>query len=250
MNYNMEATKILSVANLLGKVLLMSGAETYRVENAITTVCKRFGLTSESFATITCIISSAKKENGETVTEVSRIYSLSNNMNKINQINTIIININEYDLPSLEMEIKKIQEQTVHKERFLIPAYFFAAAFFALLFKGSFKDFIVAGLGGIIIYFMLKISNKLEVNNFFINTLGGFTITIFVGLVKKTGIIQNSSYATIGILMLLVPGLALTNAIRDLINGDLIAGLSRTVEALLIGAALAIGTGLALSIIF
>lgn len=250
MNYDAQATKILSIANLLGKVLLMSGAETYRVENSITAVCNRFGLNSESFATITCIISSVKKESGETITEVSRIYNLSNNMNKINQINAIIMNIDKYDLITLENEIKKIQKQVVYRNRILITSYFFAAAFFALLFKGNFKDFIVAGLGGVIIYIMVKASNKLKVNNFFINTLGGFTVTIFAALAKKTGLVENSSYATIGILMLLVPGLALTNAIRDLINGDLIAGISRTVEALLIGAALAIGTGLALAIIF
>ena len=57
---------------------------------------------------------------------------------------------------------------------------------------------------------------------------------------------NNPSYSAIGALMLLVPGLALTNAIRDLINGDLIAGTSRMVEAALVGSALAIGTGFAL----
>lgn len=49
--------------------------------------------------------------------------------------------------------------------------------------------------------------------------------------------------------MLLVPGIALTNAIRDLVAGDLLSGISRAVEAFLVGAALAIGTGFALFIL-
>ena len=93
---------------------------------------------------------------------------------------------------------------------------------------------------------MAKYANKLKLNNFFINTLGGFLITILSILATKVGIVSNASYSAIGTLMLLVPGLALTNAIRDLINGDLIAGTSRTVEAALVGSALAIGTGFAL----
>ena len=125
-------------------------------------------------------------------------------------------------------------------------AYFFAAAFFAILFDGKFNDFLVAGLGGIVIFYMAKYANKLKLNNFFINTLGGFLITILSILATKIGIVSSASYSAIGTLMLLVPGLALTNAIRDLINGDLIAGTSRTVEAALVGSALAIGTGFAL----
>ena len=43
--------------------------------------------------------------------------------------------------------------------------------------------------------------------------------------------------------MLLVPGLALTNSVRDIIEGQLISGLTKASEALLIGISIAIGTG-------
>lgn len=57
----------------------------------------------------------------------------------------------------------------------------------------------------------------------------------------RMGVIQTPSHASIGTIMLLVPGLVLTNAIRDLVSGDLISGLSRAAEAL-VGSALGIGT--------
>lgn len=50
--------------------------------------------------------------------------------------------------------------------------------------------------------------------------------------------------------MLLVPGLAITNAIRDTMAGDLVAGLTRSAEAFLIALAIAIGTGVVLSFWF
>jgi uncharacterized membrane protein YjjP (DUF1212 family) len=43
--------------------------------------------------------------------------------------------------------------------------------------------------------------------------------------------------------MPLVPGLAITNAVRDLMGGDLVSGLSKGAEALL--TAFAIGAGIA-----
>ncbi|MCI5725582.1 MAG: threonine/serine exporter family protein [Fusobacterium gastrosuis] len=250
MNHDKHVMRIISTANFLGKVLLMSGAETHRVEQSISKVCQRFGLRSESFVTTTCVLTSAKKQNGEIVTELNRVYNLSNNLNKIDKIHTIVLNIENYDLEALESEIKKIQSESIYRSYIILISYFFAAAFFALLFKGSFLDAIVAGFGGAFIFYMMRFASKIKVNNFFINTLGGFIVTIFAAFVKKINIIENASYSTIAILMLLVPGLALTNAIRDLINGDFIAGNSRMVEAFLIGGALAIGTGFGLAIAY
>ncbi len=48
--------------------------------------------------------------------------------------------------------------------------------------------------------------------------------------------------------MLLVPGLVITNAIRDTIAGDLLSGLSRTLEAIMIAGAIAIGAAFSFKI--
>ena len=52
----------------------------------------------------------------------------------------------------------------------------------------------------------------------------------------------------IGALMALVPGIAFTNAMRDIMAGDMVAGISKGAEALLIGAAIALGTALGLGV--
>ncbi len=49
--------------------------------------------------------------------------------------------------------------------------------------------------------------------------------------------------------MTLVPGVALTNGIRDLISGELIAGSAKMMEALFIAIALAFGVGIVLQIV-
>ena len=47
---------------------------------------------------------------------------------------------------------------------------------------------------------------------------------------------------TISTLMVLVPGMALTNAMREIMAGDIISGLSRAADSILTAAAIAIGT--------
>lgn len=130
MQYDNLVMKVLSTANTIGKILLTSGAETYRVEKAISTVCKRFDLKAETFVTMTCVLTSAKKRDGETITEVNRIYTVSNNLDKIDKIHKILLNIHRYELEDLEKEVKKIQIQTIYKKNTLLISYFFFSSFF------------------------------------------------------------------------------------------------------------------------
>lgn len=53
----------------------------------------------------------------------------------------------------------------------------------------------------------------------------------------------------VGSIMPLLPGVALTNGIRDFISGDLISGVSRVSEALLTAIAIAVGIGSALKLL-
>ena len=48
--------------------------------------------------------------------------------------------------------------------------------------------------------------------------------------------------------MVLVPGMALTNAMREIMAGDTISGLSRTADAILIGTAIALGSAVGAAI--
>ena len=85
--------------------------------------------------------------------------------------------------------------------------------------------------------------------NSFIQTLAGaaiasLTALFLVGLTPG----QNLDAITIGTLMVLVPGRALTNAMWEIMAGDIISGVNRTAEALLIAAAIALGVVVALTI--
>ncbi len=62
-------------------------------------------------------------------------------------------------------------------------------------------------------------------------------------ILTHLGLAEHLDIVIISSIMLLVPGLAITNAIRDTVSGDLLSGISRTVEAFLVAVAIAIGSG-------
>ncbi|WP_294704788.1 threonine/serine exporter family protein [uncultured Fusobacterium sp.] len=241
--------KILILANLTGKIALQSGAETYRVEDIITRICKHYGLNAQCFVSITCIITSVRNYKGELFCSVERIQSRTTNLNKIHCINQLVRDIKKYNFDEFAKKLTSIDREIPYNKSIYFFAYCIGAFFFALLGGGNLHDAISASLGGGIIFLISSLANKLQANNFFINILGGFICTLSSYISFKLHFTDTVSYSTIGTIMLLVPGIALTNAVRDLVAGDLLSGLSRAAEAFLIGAALASGTGIALFIL-
>lgn len=72
-------------------------------------------------------------------------------------------------------------------------------------------------------------------------------ITIFACKLFPKLIVDN---ILIGSLMTLVPGVAITNALRDLFGGDLLSGMARTTEAVLTAIALGGGIGIAIKLLW
>lgn len=241
--------KILTLANMAGKLALQSGAETYRVEDIITRICRHYGLNAQCFVSITCIITSVRNYKGELFCSVERVQSRTTNLNKIHLINQLVRDIKKYNFDEFTKQLSIIDKEVSYRSLIYFIAYCSGAFFFALLGGGGVHDALSASIGGGLIFLISNFANKFQSNTFFLNTLGGFICTLSSYLTFKIGFTNTVSYSTIGTIMLLVPGIALTNAVRDLVAGDLLSGLSRAAEAFLIGAALASGTGFALFIL-
>ena len=88
----------------------------------------------------------------------------------------------------------------------------------------------------------------MQVNNFLLHALGAALVVVFAKTLDTwiPGIKLDN--IIIGGIMLLVPGLAITNAIRDTMSGDLVSGTARGVEAFLLSVAIAAGSGSMLKI--
>ena len=118
---------------------------------------------------------------------------------------------------------------------------------FPLLVGGTLVDCGVAFLASLIVGGSIFWADKSHIHPFLrdlaISFLAAVTYVVLNYLLPFT-IRQDA--IIIACIMPLVPGVAITNAIRDTLNGDYVSGAARAVEAFIKALAIALGVGLGL----
>ena len=239
--------KILDLATSAGCVLLESGAEVYRVEDTICRICYNFKMDSaESFCMPTGIFTSATYEN-KNYTKVIRIKKRSTDLAKIDMINQL-------SRDAINLSVEEFEEKLNYiinfKHYSLKVDLLFAAlgAFgFTLIFEGTLIEALCAFMIGFIIRYVSVVFDRKQINPFFSVCTCSLTLTLIALCLFKFNFINNYDNVIVGSIMLLVPGLAITNALRDTIAGDLVSGITRGAEAFLTAVAVALGSGMAMS---
>lgn len=234
----------------MGTLLLSSGAETYRVEESISRVCLALGAKeAEIFVIPSTIIIYIRKGGDEAINRTRRIHHRSIDLTTVDQINDLSRRLCRENLNYSEIinEIDKIRAIPEYPILLQIISTGFAAFMFALFFNATLKNSIFAFMIGILIDLQIRYMAKFETNRFFITVIAGMLIsTVAVG-VTLLGLTDSFNTIIIGSIMPLVPGLAITQSLRDVIAGDYLAGITKGLEAFLIGAAIAIGIAIPIS---
>lgn len=240
--------RVLSLAGDVGELLLKNGSEIYRVEESACAVASHYGYDCNCFATLTCLIISIEEEDGETNSLVRRVNSRTTNLDKVYKACAMIEKIDNYSMKELKSEVKKLDREITYSNFMDILGHCIVAGFFGTLFGGRILDFFVALLGGLSIGLLTRACNRLDVGSFFVNIICGFAATAIGALGQEFGFVRDMSIPIISALMILVPGVPFVNSMRDIFSGDLVTGISRFFEVIMIGTAIAIGSGIALHI--
>ncbi|AOR23106.1 threonine/serine ThrE exporter family protein [Clostridium taeniosporum] len=246
----MDLNKVLQVSTFAGKIMLESGAETYRVEETICKICTSFGAEqADSFVIPTGIMVSISNED-EAVSLVKRVTSRGVDLNKIDKINDLArkTQMESLSINDFYKQLVEISKGERYSDLYTLFWAAISGGSFALLFGADGKDFISATLIGLAIKIVGIICRRFNINEFFINSLCGAICAFLAIIFIKIDIGSNLDKIIIGSIMLLVPGLTITNAIRDTIAGDLLSGMTKALEAFLVAVSIAIGTGGILSI--
>ena len=245
----MNERLLLEMVTGLGYHLAMSGAETYRVEESVSRVLQAYSLEAECFAIPNCLIVSIITSDGKPMTRMRRIGTHGNDLDSVERYNNLSRRLCA-ERPSAEVAMEWLEETT--RGRRIYPniinalGYILGSFGFAIVFNGSFWDGIWAGLCGLVVLFFDEIMEKIHSTQFFRVIFGAFASALVAYVAHAFGLTQNVDAAIIGTLMLLVPGLLFTNAMRDIMYGDTNSGLNRVVQVLLIAVAIALGTAAAL----
>ncbi|MEH7522999.1 threonine/serine exporter family protein [Bacillus sp. JJ1503] len=244
-----QTFEVIDLCLLAGKIMLQCGGETYRVEDTMSRIAAALGIpNSHSYVVPTGIIFSI---DGTEPAKLIRISERTTDLYKVTLVNGISRKIS-----SGEMDIKEafIKLNEIEKANFTFPIYqqILAASIssgcFLLMYLGKWSDFLPAIISGGLGFICFIYIHRLVKIKFFSEFLAAFIIGLSAYFFVRTGIGTQLDKIIIGSVMPLVPGLLITNAIRDLMAGHLVAGLSKGAEAFF--TACAIGTGVAVVVAF
>lgn len=244
----MDYERLLTAAGELGYQLSMSGAEIYRVEESIQRLLAAYGVQGEVFAIPNCIILSLTTSEGRTVTQLRRTPPHGTDIYLLEAYNDLCRRLCREAPPLDETErsiAAVLQGRKNYSPAAVLAAHFLGAGAFTLFFGGGWADALCGGLCGLAVGLTLRFMTQLLANQFFKTLSGGMVSGLLAQLLFRLGLVGRLDAVIIGALMILVPGIAFTNAMRDVMAGDMVAGISKIGESLLIGVAIAIGTGIA-----
>lgn len=243
MNYYKLLQAILDVA----EEMLVCGAEVARVEDSITRMCDAYGCTRTNAFIITSNIQvTTESPEGKILTQIRRIVRNDTNFDRLDYLNDLSRYICA-NKPNVEELIEKYEEVMNRKPLPIWLEYvgaILAASSFCVFFGGTWFDGLATMILAVVITAVTRFLSKIEENQlaktFITSLIAGFLAIILVGL----GIGDHTDKLMIGGIMLLIPGIALINSVRDMLTGDVVSGLFRLLNALLTAICIAIGFAL------
>ena len=242
-----------NTAMLAGEIMLCSGAETYRVEDTMYHILKTSNIeTTQVIAMMTGLVVTLNDPGFEQpVTMMRRVSERSTNVSNIVKVNDISRRYCEEKISLEEAyeELKRAKGKQYNRLLYNLATIGIAVGF-AMMFGGSLHDIIAAAVVGAVLAGVMTIGKIAKLSSVLVHVLSG------LGIAMLTVVIQRVLFADLSVniviassIMPIVPGVAITNAIRDTIQGDYLSGCARILEAFLVAMAIAVGAGLGLLIV-
>lgn len=245
--------KVLILALYAAEIMVKNGAEIYRVEDTVSRICKACKIPYvEVFATTTGIFMSLDSgdpnEDGHTL--IKRVGSIGINLEKISRINDFS---RTFAATELSVEdgfeiLKKIDALPPYSLPLRILGASLISVFFTLMIGGRVPDLFCALGIGTTVYLLSRAIDLLKINFFIRIFLCCAYITIAALVLIQYTVAELLGPVIIGSTMMFLPGVALTNAVRDSLAGDMLSATARFLEATLSAIAVAFGVGLVLKI--
>lgn len=235
---------ILTVIMNLGKEMLMCGAEVNRVEDTINRLCTAYGMeNAEIFSITSLILVSVRNGDNSFLSQSRRIASYIFNFYRLEELNALSRTACR-SLPSaedLQVMLDEILKHSHYHKLLRLLGFILTSGGFCLLFKGSFVDAACAAAISVVVFLIERVFTRLSINGMFYNFISSLFSGVMAFYMASWNIGAHLDKIMIGDIMLLIPGLMLTNAIKDMMNGDTMAGFLRFCEALLTAIAIALG---------
>ena len=240
----MHPEQLLTCALDIGEMMLISGAEIGRVEDSLRLICAAYGCKRTDVFTITSsIVVSIEDADRRFYTQTRRITGTQTNLTHLDQLNDLSREICR-KTPSysfIQAKLRIIREMRPYALWLRAASSALIAGAFTVFFGGSWGDMAVSAVLGCLLCLCTHWLQRAGMNQIFVNVVASFLLSLTAISLVRMGFGQDVNKIIIGNIMLLIPGIALTNSMRDMISGDIMSGMLRFFDAILVAAAIAAG---------
>ncbi len=248
-----DRDQIIDTCLIAGRIMVESGSETYRVEDTMRRIAQNAGLPDSTlFTTPTGIFMGVKNDCGMQLREIHKRDINLEKISRVNQLSRSFASGN-ITLQQLHQYLIQVEQNT---SSFPLWQQVFCAGIISgmlmIMFSGQLDWFdfpmccVIGAVGYASNYYIGALTNI----NFLSQFIASFNIGALAVLAVRLGIGHDINNIIIGAVMPLVPGVAITNSVRDLLAGHLMTGMARGVEAILYAGAIGVGIALVFRFIY
>lgn len=241
------AEQYLFYAMTIGEMLLTSGAEVGRVEDTIRRICLAYGAERvDVFSITSSIVTTMYGEDFGICTQTRRVAGMSNDLNKLDELNCLSRKIcaQKPSPEQIKEELDRIEKEPQYSFEIQVFIYALISGSFSVFFGGDLQDMFASALIGVILKFLESFVKKSSANTLLTALICSIAGGFLAALAVRTGLGHHADMISIGNVMLLIPGIAFTNSLRDMFSGDTITGLIRFMESILLAMIIALGFAL------
>lgn len=248
----MDYRLLADTAILAGEIMLQGGAETYRVEDTMQRILDTSGAEeTEVLVLSTALMVTIDDPSNATISKMIRISERGTNLGNICAVNSLSRRFcaGEIGLEETYRELNALREQKMYSPFVTYLCTLVTVVMFTLLLGATAKDALFSAASALVMVLFQAFFRKRGIgSNDFLYRMAAlacatFAVTVLQGLLRQQIQLE---VVIAGTAMPLLPGVAITNAIRDTLQGDYISGAARVLEAFVRAASCAVGIGIGL----
>lgn len=233
----------------ISSLLMVSGANTNRVNLSIDRFASGLHYKTSCFISHKSIIMTLFEDHSTlSCTRVKNIPPYAINFSIISSISKASWNALEenWTLEQITQEIEAIKNQKRYPKILVLIAVSFAGAGFCNIFNGDYVNMLVAFVSTFMGLLVFQLTHKEKYNVYIRIFLASLIASIFasIGIVFNIG--ENPQTALATSILYLVPGVALINSFTDLLDNNIINGMVRFTNGLMVVLAIALGLFMAM----
>lgn len=274
-----QSRRALELVTRIGEVLLKNGGEIFRVQQTMQLVAKAYGIPGFQVYVLANGLFVSMQEEGRTITrpvesgdaagqehlfgqehlasqarlasQVRYVPLSSVHLGRVAAVNNLSREIvaQKYKVEEASRKIEQIDKLPFTSNAVQTLMSGLGAGAFCILFGGSLLDSAAAFLSGLVLWIFVLFLTARGANKIMVNILASALVTAMGVLFFHLFSFGDSmDMIVIGSIVPLLPGVPLTNSIRDYLNGDYLSGTIRMIDAVLVACCIALGVGIVLRV--